>query len=70
MHGNEDSLICSGLSHCDTNMTFIRYEVLRALARAIRRHGLCTQEIEAIFHDNASSLVAEFRRGVQAGVNP
>ena len=37
MHGNEDSLICSGLSHCDTNMTFIRYEVLRALARAIRR---------------------------------
>ncbi len=39
MHGNEDSLICSGLSHCDTNMTFIRYEVLRALARAPAGNG-------------------------------
>jgi hypothetical protein len=28
------------------------------------------QAREAIFHDNATSLVAEFRRGVQAVVKP
>ena len=58
----------SGRTYCDTRMTFIRYEVLRALARAIRRHGLSDQEMEAIFHDNAASLVAGFRRGVQSVV--
>ncbi len=68
MHGNEETLIRSGLNYCDTTMTFIRYEVLRALARAVRRHGFSTKEIEAIFHDNAASLVAGFRRGVQAVV--
>ena len=66
MHGNEDSMIRAGLSHCDTRMTFIRYEVLRALARAIRRHQLSNQEIESIFYANGASLVAGIRRDRQA----
>ena len=27
------------LSHCNPTMTFVRYEMLRALQRAVRRHG-------------------------------
>ena len=65
MHGNEDSMIRSGLTHCDTRMTFIRYEVLRAMARAIQRHQLSSQEIESIFYTNGASLVAGIRRDVK-----
>ena len=65
IHGNEDSLLGADLPHCDPRMTFIRYEVLRALARAIRRHSLTTAETAAIFHDTAAGLVAEFREAVR-----
>ena len=65
MHGNEDSLLCAELPHCDSRMTFIRYEVLRALARAIRRHALSSAETAAIFNDTAAGLVTEFRAAVR-----
>ena len=65
IHGNEDSLLAGDLPHCDGRMTFIRYEVLRALARAVRRHALTDAETAAIFHDTAASLVAGFRETVR-----
>ena len=48
--------------HCEPAMTFIRYEVLRALCRAIRRHGLRRGEIHKIFCGNARALVAAARQ--------
>ena len=60
IHFNEDMMEKRGKpDHCDPSMTFIRYEVLRALCRAIRRHGLGREDVEAIFHDTAAALVAE-----------
>lgn len=66
-HFNEDMLERSGTSgnHCDMSMTFILYEVLRALCRAIRRHGLNASEIRSIFHDSAAGLVAKARASVK-----
>ena len=66
MHGNEQSMIRAGLDHCDTRMTFIRYEVLRAMTRAVQRHGLSSRDIESIFCENGTSLVAGIRRDVRA----
>ena len=65
IHFNEDMLKARGTpDHCDPSMTFIRYEVLRALCRAIRRHGLGREEIAAIFHDTAARLTAAARTSV------
>ncbi len=66
MHGNEDSLLCADLPHCDSRMTFIRYEVLRALARAIRRHALSSAETAAIFNDTAAGWSRSFARPFEA----
>jgi len=49
------------LSHCDSRMTFTRYEQLRAMKRAARRLQLGGPEIDALFHDNAARLVASAR---------
>jgi len=56
------STLQTTLPHCDGSMTFILYEVLRALCRAIRRHGLSRSQIEGIFHDNAANLLAGVRQ--------
>ena len=49
------------LSHCDPAMTFVRYEMLRAFRRATRRRGYNREEIERLFHGNASRLLAKIR---------
>jgi glutamate-1-semialdehyde 2,1-aminomutase len=47
------------LSHCESRMTFTRYEQLRAMRRAAQRLGMTRQQNEALFHDTAASLVRE-----------
>ena len=46
------------LSHCESRMTFTRYEQLRAMQRAARRLGMTHVQTEALFHDTAAALVA------------
>ena len=43
------------LSHCDDRMTFVRYEQLRAMVRAI---GSNEHDLRRVFHDNATALIA------------
>ena len=45
------------LSHCMGQMTFTRYEQLRAMRRACRRLGLTRDQIEGLFCDTALRLV-------------
>ena len=45
------------LSHCDARMTFVRYEQLRAMRRAIKRIGLDRGQIKDIFCNTARRLV-------------
>lgn len=52
--------------HCDGRMTFVRYEMLRALKRASVYAGLSRQQVEGIFHGNAARLVAEVRSRMPA----
>ena len=49
------------LSHCDPSMTFVRYEMLRAFRRAVRRHGYGREEIGKLFYGNAARLLAMLR---------
>lgn len=56
------------LGHCDSRMTFIRYEQLRAMKRGARQLGLDAGQREALFHDTARSLVDEARRDVRAAI--
>jgi glutamate-1-semialdehyde 2,1-aminomutase len=49
------------LSHCDSQMTFTRYEQLRAMRRATLRLGINQQQIEAMFYDTAAELVGSVR---------
>jgi len=49
------------LSHCDPAMTFVRYEMLRAFRRAVRRHGYGKEEIEKLFYGNARRLISAIR---------
>ncbi|MBU0477240.1 amidohydrolase [bacterium] len=46
------------LSHCNPNMTFVRYEMLRAFQRAVRRQGYGKKEIENLFYGNAFNLIS------------
>ncbi len=46
------------LSHCEPQMTFTRYEQLRAMRRAAIRLGLTRRQNEALFHDTAAGLIA------------
>lgn len=43
--------------HCDGRMTFVRYEMLRAMRHAARNHRLSRQQIEDIFYNNAARFV-------------
>lgn len=49
------------LSHCKAEMTFVRYEQLRAMRRAALRLGLTDVQIEQLFHDTAAQLVNSAR---------
>jgi len=51
-----------GLSHCESRMTFTRYEQLRAMRRAARRLGMTRQQNEALFHDTAVGLIESVRQ--------
>lgn len=64
-HGNADILGVKPRIHCDSSMTFIRCEALRAPCRAIRRQQLGSAHW-AIFHDTAQWSVAAARRSVAA----
>jgi len=46
------------LSHCESRMTFTRYEQLRAMYRAARRLGMTRAQTESLFYDTAANLVA------------
>lgn len=46
------------LSHCRGEMTFTRYEQLRAMRRAAVRLELSQEQIGAMFYDTAAALVA------------
>lgn len=49
------------LSHCESQMTFVRYEQLRAMRRAAMRLGVTEAQREALFHDTAFQLVQSAR---------
>jgi glutamate-1-semialdehyde 2,1-aminomutase len=53
-------------AHCDGRLTFVRYEMLRAMRRAARHASLSRVEIEDLFYNNAASLVEAARRDVNA----
>ncbi len=46
-----------GLAHCNPQMTFVRYEQLRAMRRAALRLGLTRAQIEDIFYNTAARLI-------------
>jgi glutamate-1-semialdehyde 2,1-aminomutase len=52
------------LSHCDPRMTFVRYEQLRAMRRAVLRLGLGREQIEDLFCNTAQRLVDSVRSGL------
>lgn len=54
------------LGHCDSRMTFIRYEQLRGMKRGARQVGLDTAQRQALFHDTARTLVDAARADVAA----
>ncbi len=54
------------LSHCESQMTFVRYEQLRAMRRAAIRLGVTEAQREALFHDTAARLIGSVRSGAQA----
>ena len=49
------------LSHCDPRMTFVRYEQLRAMRRAVLRLGLSRGQIEDLFCNTAARLIDSTR---------
>jgi glutamate-1-semialdehyde 2,1-aminomutase len=49
------------LTHCEPQMTFTRYEQLRAMRRAAKRLGLTARQREALFHDTACELIEAVR---------
>ncbi len=51
------------LTHCEPQMTFTRYEQLRAMRRAARQLGMTREQNEALFHDTAANLMAAVRKG-------
>ena len=54
------------LSHCNPHMTFVLYEQLRAMRRAAMRLKLSGAQIEDIFYNTASRLVASTRNHFSA----
>lgn len=50
------------LSHCNGQMTYTRYEQLRAMKRAGRRFGMNAAQREALFYNTAANLVTQARQ--------
>jgi glutamate-1-semialdehyde 2,1-aminomutase len=50
------------LSHCNPQMTFVRYEQLRAMRRAAKRLRLDQSQIEDLFYNTAARLVQSARK--------
>jgi glutamate-1-semialdehyde 2,1-aminomutase len=48
--------------HCDGRMTFVRYEMLRAMRQAAMNARLSRAQIEDVFYNNGASLIASVRR--------
>lgn len=53
---------CLDLSHCTSQMTFTRYEQLRAMRRACRRLDLTRSQIEDLFGNTAMRLVTSVQQ--------
>lgn len=51
------------LTHCEPQMTFTRYEQLRAMRRAALRLELSQDQLEALFYTTAAELIAAVRAG-------
>lgn len=49
------------IMHCDGRMTFVRYEMLRAMKRAAKYAGLNRDQVESMFFGTANRLVTETR---------
>jgi len=45
------------VGRCDGRMTFVRYEMLRAMRRAAKNQRLSKQQVEDVFYNNAERLV-------------
>lgn len=45
--------------HCDGRMTFVCYEMLRAMRRAARNQRMTRNQIEDVFFNNAARLVED-----------
>jgi hypothetical protein len=51
-----------GLTYCNPTPTWVIYEELRALRRIARRFNFTQSDIEALFHANATRLIASIGR--------
>ena len=63
-HVNQQILDQVATTVLDATPTFIRYEVLRALCRAIRRHRLAESDVDRIFRATATDLIADAQAAV------
>ncbi|MEW5979561.1 MAG: amidohydrolase family protein [Acidobacteriota bacterium] len=45
------------VDHCDGRLTFVRYEMLRAMRRAAKNQRFTKQEIEDLFYNNGERLI-------------
>jgi glutamate-1-semialdehyde 2,1-aminomutase len=57
-------------AHCDGRLTFVRYEMLRAMRRAARHARLERPQVERIFWDNGVELVEAVRRDLDRVLGP
>lgn len=53
------------LSHCNPQMTFTRYEQLRAMCRAAERFGLSEKQYQDLFFNTAAHLIKSARQSNQ-----
>jgi len=49
------------LDHCDSRMTFIRYEQLRAMKRGSKQIGLSLEQKNNLFYNTAKNLVSNVK---------
>jgi len=67
MHEQNQNL---NTDHCDGRMTFVRYEMLRAMKRAARHAGYGPAQIEKLFFHNAVRLIEDTRRDLDEALGP
>jgi len=54
--------------HCDGRLTFVRYEMLRAMRRAAKHAHLTPSQIEDVFYNNGASLIASIQQDLAAAL--